>query len=442
MTSTSLSYVPREILRLEINSTAKLLLLLISSMQKGLFMTVEETSRTLDISRSSIYRAKELLLSQGLILKKVNDLGRDAFYPVWEKIQEMYKMAVEKTKIGKQTEFNIAKTTTNFDYSMKKEESSNMMIGKFDKQSHTYETLQDTNNNFDLSFLDKFLEEQEIQTTKLNYQSNYQINYQHIESISSSYITYNRKLYRFELISTGWVMAIENLGHELKDCIPLAEVSNDLLATLVELGLKNIKKTDTQKQVIIESQVDNIKNQSKYAYTETTICDALKSFYKETAITDEQFDLLAKEIFAHYTAKGRNFTTGKYKLSIPEICKKAYAWIIKYGFLQSKATECTIKTTSKLIAQNSNLVAQKPRFDSVVSTTSTILDNKKTILDNKKTIFDNRKNDSVVKTDKNSLMSDIIRMTNNNPAKLLSSKGGKELLEIAGFNITELLQSA
>lgn len=432
MTSTSLSYVPREILRLEINSTAKLLLLLISSMQKGLFMTVEETSRTLDISRSSIYRAKELLLSRGLILKKVNDLGRDAFYPVWEKIQEMYKMAVEKTKY----QTNIAKTTTNFDYSMKKEESSNMMIGKFDKQSHTYETLQDTNNNFDLSFLDKFLEEQEIQSTKPNYQSNYQINYQHIESISSSYITYNRKLYKFEFISTGWVMAIENLGHELKDCIPLAEVSNDLLATLVELGLKNIKKTDTQKQVIIESQVDNIKNQSKYAYTETTICDALKSFYKETAITDEQFDLLAKEIFAHYTAKGRNFTNGKYKLSIPEICKKAYAWIIKYGFLQSKATECTIKTTSKLIAQNSNLVAQKPRFDSVVSTTESNL------LDNKKTIFDNRKNDSVVKTDKNSLMSDIIRITNNNPAKLLSSKGGKELLLQAGFVIEELKKSA
>lgn len=431
MTSTSLSYVPREILRLEINSTAKLLLLLISSMQKGLFMTVEETSRTLDISRASIYRAKELLLSRGLILKKVNDLGRDAFYPVWEKIQEMYKMAVEKTKY----QTNIAKTTTNFDYSMKKEESSNMMIGKFDKQSHTYETLQDTNNNFDLSFLDKFLEEQEIQSTKPNYQSNYQINYQHIESISSSYITYNRKLYKFEFISTGWVMAIENLGHELKDCIPLAEVSNDLLATLVELGLKNIKKTDTQKQVIIESQVDNIKNQSKYAYTETTICDALKSFYKETAITDEQFDLLAKEIFAHYTAKGRNFTNGKYKLSIPEICKKAYAWIIKHGFLQSKATECTIKTTSKLIAQTSNLVAQKPRFDSVVSTPSTILDNKKTI-------FDNRKNDSVVKTDKNSLMSDIIRITNNNPAKLLSSKGGKELLLQAGFVIEELKKSA
>ena len=440
MTSTSLSYVPREILRLEINSTAKLLLLLISSMQKGLFMTVEETSRTLDISRSSIYRAKEFLLSQGLILKKVNDLGRDAFYPVWEKIQEMYKMAVEKTKIGKQTEFNLALTTTNFDYSMKKEESSNMMIGKFNKQSHTYETLQDTNNNFDLSFLDKFLEEQEIQTTKPNYQINYQINYQHIESISSSYITYNRKLYKFELISTGWVMAIENLGHELKDCIPLAEVSNDLLATLIELGLKNIKKTDTQNQ-ISENKIQTtasdktldkkLESSKSYIYSEAEICNALRNYYKHTAITAEQYSTVAKEVFDFYTAEGRNFKTGKITLTMTDLCKKAYSWIKKHGFLQNKQQQNIAHTT---IAQQPELKAKQPP-----------LINTQVLQAKQDDTLKNNKNEMVVEAEqqpKDQLMADILRITNMKPQNLLKSKGGKELLEIAGFNITELLQSA
>lgn len=117
MTHLNISYVSKEIMGLDLIPTAKLLLLLISSLPKGLFMNGEATASTLNISRSSIYRAKEDLEKKGFLVSKVNEFGKLAWFPRWDKIKSEYEKAVQKLRlIGKQNDLDLCFNTAQGQY--------------------------------------------------------------------------------------------------------------------------------------------------------------------------------------------------------------------------------------------------------------------------------------------------------------------------------------